>query len=173
VTGGPALDPREAGDATLVERTLGGDYVAFEVLVERYTKLAGGVAFSVTGDYHGAADVVQEVFVRALSEKARTSYDGLRPYRPYLLRIAKNLMIDRARRIGRRPSQVTSSPGEVDIDDLIDRNAPMPEPEALRLTATILPAAMRRDSSGKKPQCMKPLKPCITITCGKDAPLSR
>lgn len=42
-------------------------------------------------------DVVQEVFSRAFSEKARLSYDGINPYRPYLLRICKNLMIDRAR----------------------------------------------------------------------------
>ncbi len=42
-------------------------------------------------------DVVQEVFMRAFAEKARLAYDGLNPYRPYLLRICKNLMIDRAR----------------------------------------------------------------------------
>jgi RNA polymerase sigma-70 factor, ECF subfamily len=42
-------------------------------------------------------DVVQEVFARAFSDKARRAYDGINPYRPYLLRICKNLMIDRAR----------------------------------------------------------------------------
>jgi RNA polymerase sigma-70 factor (ECF subfamily) len=74
-------------------------------------------------------DAVQEVFVRALSEKARMSYDGLRPYRPYLLRIAKNLMIDRARKIKRRPTKAEPRSGVLDVDDLIDRDAPMPEPE--------------------------------------------
>lgn len=46
-------------------------------------------------------ELVQETFLRAFSAAGRRAYDGLRPYRPYLLRIAKNLLIDRHRR--RRP----------------------------------------------------------------------
>lgn len=46
-------------------------------------------------------DLIQEVFLRAFSEKARLSYDGLSPFRPWLMRIAKNLVIDEARRSGR------------------------------------------------------------------------
>src|SRR5262245_18856127 len=45
-------------------------------------------------------ELIQEVFVRAFSENARLQYDGIRPYRPYLLRIAKNLLVDRLRRKG-------------------------------------------------------------------------
>jgi RNA polymerase sigma factor (sigma-70 family) len=47
------------------------------------------------------AEVVQETFMRAFTAGARASYDGLRPYRPYLLRIARNLLVDRARLAGR------------------------------------------------------------------------
>lgn len=46
-------------------------------------------------------ELVQEVFAKAFTTKARQSYDGLRPYRPYLLRITKNLLIDYWRRQGR------------------------------------------------------------------------
>src|SRR5258708_18296289 len=35
------------------------------------------------------ADLVQEVFVRAFSPEARSSYDGIRDYLPYLLAIAR------------------------------------------------------------------------------------
>lgn len=42
-------------------------------------------------------DVLQDTFARAFSQAARDGYDGLRPYRNYLLRIARNLLIDRAR----------------------------------------------------------------------------
>jgi DNA-directed RNA polymerase specialized sigma24 family protein len=45
-------------------------------------------------------DVVQEVFARAFAPRARDAYDGVRPYGPYLKRIARNLMIDRARAEG-------------------------------------------------------------------------
>lgn len=37
---------------------------------------------------------VQEVFRRAFEEKARLAYDGLNPYRPYLLRIARNAVLN-------------------------------------------------------------------------------
>ncbi len=37
---------------------------------------------------------VQEVFRRAFEERARLAYDGLNPYRPYLLRIARNAVLN-------------------------------------------------------------------------------
>ena len=45
----------------------------------------------------GEYELVQETFAKAFAEKARLAYDGISPYRPYLLRITKNLMIDRYR----------------------------------------------------------------------------
>jgi RNA polymerase sigma factor (sigma-70 family) len=49
----------------------------------------------VSGD--GEREIVQETFARAFTEKARLAYNGIDPYRPYLMRIAKNLLIDRFR----------------------------------------------------------------------------
>jgi RNA polymerase sigma factor (sigma-70 family) len=60
----------------------------------------------VTGD--GEREIVQETFARAFSEKARVAFNGIDPYRPYLMRIAKNLLIDRFR---------TQSKQEVELDD--------------------------------------------------------
>lgn len=37
---------------------------------------------------------VQEIFRRAFEERARLSYDGVGPFRPYLLRIAQNVVIN-------------------------------------------------------------------------------
>lgn len=54
-------------------------------------------------------ELIQESFARAFSPKGRQGYDGLRPYRPYLLRITKNLLIDRLRR--RRPELSFDDPG--------------------------------------------------------------
>ena len=51
-------------------------------------------------DEQAQRDVVQEVFARAFAPRARDAYDGVRPYGPYLRRIARNLMIDRARAEG-------------------------------------------------------------------------
>jgi RNA polymerase sigma factor (sigma-70 family) len=61
-----------------------------------------------SGDVHvpgladpDVGDVLQDTFARAFSVAARNGYDGLRPYRNYLLRIARNLLVDRARIAGR------------------------------------------------------------------------
>ena len=48
-------------------------------------------------------DVVQDVFLKAFSQSARLAYDGLRPYRPFLLQLARNVCIDRLRALGRSP----------------------------------------------------------------------
>lgn len=42
---------------------------------------------------------MQDIFARAFAPKARLAYDGVRPYGAYVKRIAKNLMIDRARAV--------------------------------------------------------------------------
>jgi len=70
----------------------------------RYGFLLGGSPPSrVSGiqELEAQSDIVQEVFTRAFSPSARLSYDGLRPYRPFLLRIAKNLRVDQVRKEGR------------------------------------------------------------------------
>lgn len=40
---------------------------------------------------------VQEVFMRAFSEKGRLGYDGIRPYKNYLLTIGRNYVVDQLR----------------------------------------------------------------------------
>lgn len=61
---------------------------------------------------------VQETFIRAFQPRARDAYDGFRPFRPYLLRIARNLLVDRARKAGRLQF------GEAIDVDAIDEDAP-------------------------------------------------
>lgn len=65
---------------------------------------------------------VQEVFVKAFAERARLGYDGVRPYRPYLLTIARNVMIDRAR----ARSGELGRASDVDVDAIIATDAPIP-----------------------------------------------
>lgn len=60
-------------------------------------------------------ELVQETFMRAFTQSARASFDGLRPYRPFLLRITKNLMVDRLR--SRKGPQ---GPGLGDLEELLE-----------------------------------------------------
>lgn len=49
---------------------------------------------------------VQEVFARALTARARASYDGLRPYEGFLVGIARNVVLDRLRKQARRGERI-------------------------------------------------------------------
>jgi RNA polymerase sigma factor (sigma-70 family) len=79
-------------------------------------------------------DAVQEVFVRAFGDSGRLGYDGVRPYRAYLLRIAQNLRIDELRKSGREVSldDAGLENPKVDLDTLIRTGqavAPLPDTE--------------------------------------------
>jgi RNA polymerase sigma factor (sigma-70 family) len=77
--------------------------------VDRIEKIfRAGVAGSPSAAFTGLGpasseieDLVQEVFKRAFAPAARRSYDGRRPYGPYLFTIARNVLADWWRRWGR------------------------------------------------------------------------
>jgi RNA polymerase sigma-70 factor (ECF subfamily) len=85
-----------------------GDRAALAEVYRHYVKdvarfLRRGFSFSSEGrpfsfrGFGGGYEVeaaVQEVFRRAFEERARQSYNGIDPYRPYLLRIARNTVIN-------------------------------------------------------------------------------
>jgi RNA polymerase sigma factor (sigma-70 family) len=87
-----------------------------------------GVRANSLGSEANCLDFTQDVFVKAFSPNARSSYDGLRPYRPFLLQVARNLRVDQLRRAGREPCSSTRTPElNLDIDTLIETNAAWPE----------------------------------------------
>ena len=83
-------------DAELVNAVVDGDKQAFAVLVKRYERPVRGVALDVLGDYHSAADVSQEAFVKAYEQLA-----GLRKpkaFGPWLMKITRRCALDSLRR---------------------------------------------------------------------------
>lgn len=79
-------------------------------------------------------DLLQEAFARAFAERSRLAFDGLSPFRPWLLRIAKNLLIDE----GRRTSRLAELPEPSDDDLEVLPVSPEEELEWNRLrTATV------------------------------------
>lgn len=61
---------------------------------------SGGLGGGLRVSAEDFLDVVQEVFAKAFSPAARLGYDGVRDFGPYLLMIARNVMIDELRRRG-------------------------------------------------------------------------
>ena len=108
-----------------------GERHAFAAVYERYvsevvTVLRHGFSFESHGKrgrFRGFSDLLelesftQDVFLRAFSERARLGYDGLRPFAPYLLQIARNLVIDELRR---RRSALERAVGPLEDDGDVD-----------------------------------------------------
>jgi RNA polymerase sigma factor (sigma-70 family) len=89
------VEPFKRGDRAALERVYRGHVAE----VERFVRMA----LLRTGRFSGAnlADLVQDVFMRAFSESARASYDATRDYAPFLVTIARNVVIDWHRRSSR------------------------------------------------------------------------
>src|SRR5581483_3623680 len=64
-------DLREADDRTLVEAFLAGRREAFDVIVERHRRNVYQLCYRFVGNHEDAADLSQEVFVRAFKGLAR------------------------------------------------------------------------------------------------------
>jgi RNA polymerase sigma-70 factor (ECF subfamily) len=93
------LDGFRKGDREALTRVYYHYVDDVAALVRRGFVVAAAGPIHVPGarDREAERELTQEVFVRAFAAPARQAYDGLRPYRPYLLRIARNLLVDRAR----------------------------------------------------------------------------
>jgi RNA polymerase sigma factor (sigma-70 family) len=117
----------------LLDRFRRGERAALAEVYDRYvddvailarrgfTMEAHGHVYVPGVNVEGEHELVQDTFVKAFSETARSSFDGLRPYRPFLLRITKNLMIDRFR--ARRKEATHDGSGVGDIDAILETNA--------------------------------------------------
>lgn len=97
-------EPRESAERALIDRCRRQDLEAFGKLVDAYQNRVYGFVRRMIPNGEEAADVTQEVFIRAFQNFAR--FDGRSSVRTWLFRIAHNLCIDRARRNQRTPHEV-------------------------------------------------------------------
>ena len=92
-------------DAELVRRCRAGDSVAWEQIVHNFSRRVYNLAYRFTNRHEAAEDLTQEVFVRV--------YRSLDQYDPqagdlanWLMRLARNLVIDDYRKRVRTPTDV-------------------------------------------------------------------
>ena len=97
--------------------------------------LKRGFAFESAGrryHFHGFKEPwhlengVQEVFIRVFSDAARHSYDGVRPFRNYLYRIARNTVMDTFRARKKDVLDVEETTAD-DAPDAFDETSADPE----------------------------------------------
>src|SRR6267154_1107865 len=105
---------------------LGGDPdAAIRQLYSLYAKALHGYVGQFCPDRASADDIVQETFIRAWRHLPRLSA-GDRPVRPWLFRVARNLLIDANRAARARPMIVQEqAAGEAGTDsgveEILDR----------------------------------------------------
>jgi RNA polymerase sigma factor (sigma-70 family) len=132
-----------ADDRELLARFRRGDRGALTTVYRRYVDEVATLArrgFTIESSAHtyirgvdreAEFELVQETFAKAFVERARVAYDGVQPFRPYLLRITKNLMIDRFRAKQRSIVELDGM-GVGDLERLLATNTELPaEPEDL------------------------------------------
>ncbi|MCC6808125.1 MAG: sigma-70 family RNA polymerase sigma factor [Deltaproteobacteria bacterium] len=92
-------------------------------------------------------DVVHDVFARAFAAAARTSYDDSRPLEPYLLQLARNVLVDTLRK--ERPREDAAA-----IETLTDEHEP-PDPFATKLCAAAKSFVAGQDDETRRFVCLR------------------
>jgi RNA polymerase sigma-70 factor (ECF subfamily) len=109
--------PLAADERRLVERAREGDAGAFGQIYQHYVDRVYSFVIFRVRDRAVAEDLTQDVFVQVL--RGLDAFDWRGSLAPWLLRIARNTVVDHWRRIGRRPERTLSAveAGEDDEDD--------------------------------------------------------
>ena len=122
-----------SGDKKLVERCLQGDDAAWEMLVTLYGKRIYNLGYRYTNRRAEAEDLTQDILIRI--------YQNLRSYRSeagsfqnWILRVARNLIIDHYRQIRRYPQ--TGGSEELETMNLKDDKVPNPQRAAEQTEAS-------------------------------------
>ena len=112
-------------DKHIVAQARRGDLSAFEELVTRYEKRVYAIALRSSGSSEDAADITQEVFLKAW--RSMESFRGDSGFSTWLFRITMNMCVDHARRRQTQPQTQPLVQGEEDDERPIPDTAPTPE----------------------------------------------
>lgn len=98
-------------DEELVKQCMAGDAGAWEQIVREYSRRVYNLAYRFTGRHESAEDLTQEVFIRIY--RSLDQYDpALGELSNWLMRLARNLVIDDYRKRQRQPADSSD-----DLDD--------------------------------------------------------
>jgi RNA polymerase sigma-70 factor (ECF subfamily) len=110
------MQTNDPTDLSLLQRIIARDPAALTELYDRHSRLLFGLILRIVRDRAEAEDVLQEVFVRVWT-RAETYDTRLGGPLPWIVRVARNLSIDRLR--GRRSLAAIDTPGSVVRTELV------------------------------------------------------
>ena len=115
-------------DATIIREVLGGNTESFGYLADRYYRLCVHYLMNAMFiDRETAYDLTQDAFARAF--KSLASFSTERPFKPWLMRICRNLAIDNLKNKNRKALNLfenavhTADPSESTVEHLDLKNA--------------------------------------------------
>jgi len=104
----PSRTEQAREDARLVEETLAGNQLSFQLLVERYSDRLFALARHYTRNPVEIEDVIQESFLKAF--RRLDSFHHQSSFYTWIYRIATNTILDFLKRRGRSPIQTVEDP---------------------------------------------------------------
>jgi RNA polymerase sigma-70 factor, ECF subfamily len=105
-------DPRD--DASIIQRILEGEVQLFGILVGRYERLMYSFLLPQVKSFQEVQDISQEAFLKAY--RHLSSFDSSRRFSSWVLKIGRNILIDRYR----KNSETLGTPSG-SIQEIIDR----------------------------------------------------
>jgi len=127
-----------ASDAEIVGQCRAGDTEAFAELVQRNQDAVFNLVWSMTGNWHEAADITQETFIRAY--RKLYSYKPEFSFKNWVLSIGANLTRNRFRSFSRRRRMQETL---ARIQAVPDEPAPEVRDEGLEPALARLPETLR------------------------------
>ncbi len=91
-------------DNELVKLYMNGNEQSLSVLVKRHKRRIFSYIYLITRDKTLTEDVFQETFFKVIQSLKKQQYNEEGKFLPWLLRIAKNIIIDHYRKIKKMPS---------------------------------------------------------------------
>jgi len=113
------VQPAPTQDATLVEETLAGNQLSFQLLVERHQARLFRVVQGYTRNASEVEDIVQDSLLKAYSKLA--SFKHQASFTTWLQRIAVNTALDFLKKCGRSPVQSVEDPEVLAGPEGVDR----------------------------------------------------
>lgn len=102
------MQPAAREDISLIEETLGGNPLAFQLLVERYQERVFSLVRHYTRNPVEVEDIAQDTFLKAYRKLA--GFQRQSSFSTWLYRVAVNTALDHLKKAGRSPVQVVDDP---------------------------------------------------------------
>ena len=114
-------------DATLIAEFISGNSNSFSILLDRYQKRVYGFIFSKVHDTDLADDIFQDTFIKVVKNLRLRKYNDEGRFLSWVIRIARNLIMDHFRKIKRLPKHESKIENFDVLDCLIEQSSSIEE----------------------------------------------